>query len=154
MIPHTVLGARSGSGVYLVDSGFRDGVATFSLLAESLPLAPGGLRGEALFEHLTIALEHTMATTLNVTPIVDGTEYSTIPITLTAETERARKTFDLTLSRGIDDASGTESFRMPLRGTWIVLRFEADVADGDLVLERVELDVTVVDEAREDENAA
>lgn len=154
MIPHCVLGERGDGGVYLVDSGYRDGVATYGMLAESLPIAPGGLRGEALFEHLTVALEHTMATTLNVTPIVDGTAYTAIPIALSAETSRTRKTFDLTLSRAINDSGASEAFRMPLRGTWIVLRFEADVADGDLVLERVELETTVVEEAREDENAA
>lgn len=153
MIPHCVLGERGSGGVYLVDSGHRDGVTTYSFRVESLPIAPAGLQGEAIFQKLVLAVEHTMATDLVVTPIIDGTEEDPITVALSAEDSRARKVLDLALWKGVEDGSGTERFRMPLRGTWMVLRVEADVADGDLVLERVEIEAYPVGEARAEENA-
>lgn len=158
MEPRAFIGSAAGATVYLVDDGFTDGAAAFDAgPIEPLPVAPAGADGEAVYHELRLALTHTMACTVRLTPIVEGIEKDAIDIVLEAQAARTERIFELALSEGfIDPMSGVEEMRTALRGAWFTVRVETvgGVAAGDLIFNGIVVTTEVVSESRSAENAA
>lgn len=133
---------RASSGLLQSDVGFQDDGTNYALLAESVPVAPAGPNGEAVFPTVTLSLWHTMAVTLRITPIVDGVDQPFKDVPLSAKGSLTRETFDIDLYQ-VHSPGGVERTRVNPRGTWFSVRIQSRVggssaiATGDLELEHL-----------------
>lgn len=151
--PRAFLGV-AGS-LYESDTGHQDGATAIEIRAESVELLPGGIGGEALFNAIYLAIRHDMTCTLRVTPILDGTAQGPVDVALTSSGARVLQLVEIALSAPYTRDS-VERFRTGLRGASLVLRVATTggIAAGDLIIERAELDVEVLEEAMTAENAS
>lgn len=139
-------GEANGKRLFKADTGHQDVDLAIKLTAESDPMSPAGPGGESIFTALTCIFLHTMAATVIVTPILDGTDLEPQNIVLSSKATRTRETFELGLSIPITHAA-TERGRCAPRGTWFSCRLEVTaIATGDLICEGVAVEQEVVQE--------
>lgn len=117
----------------------------------TLPMAPGGVGGEAIFQNLYLALEWRSAVKVTVTPILDGDRLTALSRTLELDgpLEPRRDDFEIPLNQG-HDVGATEELRYGLRGTWLQVEVEAVVetpTETGLIVEGVEVEREVVRES-------
>ena len=140
-------GQGGGNKVFLADpAATHDDSVDFDLLATTNRVAPGGVGGEAIFVTLWLAVTHTMAVVIAVTPVLDGVELETQTVTLGALTDRAVSRFRLGLSVPFLNPLGTEVMRVAARGCWLQTQVASagGMAAGDLIIEGCELEHEVV----------
>src|SRR5574341_267236 len=146
-VPRLFLGELGGNRLLKADDGFQDASAAIVVRAETVPVAPAGPGGEAIFSALYLVLTATMAVTIQVTPIVDGVALEMQDITLSAQTERKTTHHELGLSIPLMEGP-TEMARFAPRGTWFQARIVVPaLAAGDLIIDGVSLEHEVVRES-------
>lgn len=154
-VPVLFLGELGGNRLLQADDGYQDGGNDIAIRAESVPWAPAGAGGEAIFTALFLAFTSTMAVTITVTPIVwviDGedvtvTELASQDIVLAANAARVTSKHELGLSVPLMNGL-VEVARFAPRGTWFAVRLEAAaLAVGDLILDGASVEYEVVRES-------
>lgn len=140
---------RSGGHKVLYNAGFQDDGVDYQAQATSDPAAPAGPDGECSFYTLWLAVTHTMACTLRVTPIIDGVALATKDVTLTAKGSRTTEVFEV----GLQLPMGAAGVTAP-RGTWFSAKVATlvagapAIATGDLLFDLSSLEYTVERETR------
>lgn len=146
-IPRLFLGELGGNRLLQADVGFQDAALAVPIRAETVPAAPAGVGGEAIFSALYLVFTATMVVTVDVTPIVDGVELETQQITLAGEVERETTHHELGLSIPLVH-NLIERARFAPRGTWFSVRIDVPaIADGDLIIDGVGLEHEIVRES-------
>jgi hypothetical protein len=141
-------GGNTGTLYGLLDTNLDDDVSFFPYM-ESAAFWPAGAQGEAIFTDCFLTLTWTTATTIRMTPILDGKPYDgtngtsdeRFVFTLDAQTTRKTQTFDLPLTVPLTDSLDTTSEigRLAMRGQRIAIRLEVVgyLGDGDLIFDGV-----------------
>ncbi len=146
-VPRLFLGESGGNRLLKADDGFQDAGVNISIRAETVPVAPAGAGGEAIFTSVYLVLTATMAVTVQITPIVDEVPLETQDIVLSAQTERKRTHHEFGLSIPYIHNS-VERARFAPRGTWFQVRIVVPaIAAGDLIIEGVALEYEIVRES-------
>jgi hypothetical protein len=146
--PQVAAYGRQGSNKVLQsDMGHQDDGNVYRSRPELGPVAPAGADGECLFTELWLAIEHTMAVTLRVTPIVDDVALPSKDIVLGAQATRTKVSQELSLEV---TTNGHTHFK---RGRFFAVRIETrsggapGLATGDLIFEHATLCYEVVRES-------
>jgi len=141
------LGEQGGNRLLRADDGYQDAGSAVPVRLETVPVAPAGPGGEAIFTALYVVLTATMAASVQVTPIVDGVELATQTITLSAQASRKTTHHELGLSVALLEGA-TEVARFAARGTWFQARISVSaLAAGDLIVDGLALEHEVVRES-------
>jgi hypothetical protein len=145
--PRLFLGQSGGNALLKADDGYQDAGNPIAVRLETAPVSPAGPGGEAIFTALFLTFTNTMAATVSVTPIVDGTELASQTITLPARTERTTTRHELGLSIPYTEG-GQELLRTAPRGAWLQVRLSvAAIGPGDLIFDGVSVEYEVVRES-------
>ena len=153
MKPRLFLGTRSGGILLEADVGFTDAGVAYNLYAKTERTAPAGVGGECAFVTLYLALVHTLAAHLRVTPTVDGRVLETKVLALaSAGGAERRVVYEVNLSEPLV-LDGIEEGRFAPRGTWIEVAVETAYEAGnpllaEQIVEGVEVEFEVVREGR------
>jgi len=162
-------GQSGGPNIYLADTGARDGGVRFGLIAKSNPLAPGGFGSECVFTGCYVAIRHTMAVTVRLTPFIDGMELTDCrtSIALPAHASPQRQVIEVGWFQNLRDPLDTSVVvaRVFPRGAYAQLLIETFTDDGagglrpgletgEFVVETAELEYEVVRETRSAEPVA
>ena len=150
--PLLFLGSAAGGVLLEADQGTGDNAAAFNLLARTNRVAPAGVGGECIFTALYLAISHTEAATLRVTPILDGVALEPTDIALPLVAARTLTAHDVGISIPYTVAA-VEAARFAARGTWLQVQVETLAAApgdfGDLIIESVEVEYEVVRETKD-----
>lgn len=145
------LGQSGGLDLWRMDDGADDDGVAINPVGRTAELAPGGEGGEALFAALYVTLTHTMAATVRVTPIVDGTELAdeAVDIALLTQAGRTTVVHEIGLSVPLEIAAVVRG-RVGMIGTRIAFRLEVvgGLDTGELILDQLELEAEVLRESR------
>jgi hypothetical protein len=145
--PKLFLGQSGGNALLKADDGYQDAGTPIAIRLETVPLAPAGPGGEAIFTALFLTFTATMAATVTVTPILDGTTLASQTISLQAASERTTTRHELGLSVPYVDG-GQERLRTAPRGAWLQVRLTVTaIGPGDLVFDGVNVEYEVVRES-------
>lgn len=144
-------GESGGDVLWQFGEKWDDAGTAITARMRTLPMAPGGIGGEAIFQNLYLALEWRSAATVTVTPILDGDRLTALSRTLELDgpLEPTRDDFEIPLNRP-HDVGGTEELRYGLRGTWLQVELEVEVqtpTETGLIVEGVEVEQEVVRES-------
>lgn len=149
--PTLYFGQKDGNTLYRADQGSSDAGAAYTVIAKPRPVAPAGAGGECIFRSIYLVVTYSMACVLRVTPILDGQEFAAEAkdIALTAQPTPVTQRFQIGLSVGVADSTGTEAIRLAMRGAWFTVKIETvgALGDGVLELEGIELEYKVVRES-------
>ena len=167
-IPVLFFGRKdTAAEVLATNEGFEDGFNggagdAINLLGRTARIAPAGVMGECIFTRFWIMVEHTMAVTLQFTPILDGhildgtdlvvpfdQDLRQTVVLATAPTRLTEK-FEFVMQLSFDDGTDPDAVRTALRGTWfqLVVATSSDLAAGDLIIHQTELEYEVVRESQ------
>ena len=145
------------------EDGFNGGAGdAINILGRTVRIAPAGVMGECIFTRIWLMVEHTMAVTLQLTPILDGHVFDgTDPlapfdqdlrqtVVLATAPTRLTEKFEFVMQLAHDDGTDPDALRTALRGTWFQLEVatSTNLATGDLILHQTELEYEVVRESQ------
>lgn len=139
MIPRS-FAVEAGPRILQLDTGHQDAGADIDLRVTTGAVAPAGPSGDCAFDRVRLSLTWTAAVTLTITPILDGEDLDeTHILALDAQAARASKVYELVLRR-----VSTSGRSYGVRGTWLALRIEGTMADGDLFIDPAVLEYEVL----------
>jgi hypothetical protein len=150
--PHLFFGTGGTNDLLEVSpDAYDDDGLPFDILCASVPNAPAGIGGEAIFTAVWLAVQHTMGLTLRFRFFVDEVELDHQDVTLVAQTSPVTEILEFGLSQAILGPTGAEAVRQAPRGTIFVVQVESvdGLWDGTLLIAGRELEVEVVRESRQ-----
>jgi len=154
-------GQGNGPKLYGFLESMLDDATAYTPYMESASFWPAGAQGEAIFPVCYLTLTWTTATSIRVTPILDGVVYDgtggttdeRLTFALGSSTNRQTDTFEIPLTRPLlDSVDGvTEIGRLAMRGARLALRIETtgSLGSGDLILDGVWVEYQEVTSSRE-----
>lgn len=134
-------GQAAGNKIFLGDTGLDDDGIAFYVVGYSRVVSPAGSDGVAVFRSYLLSVTHTVATTLRVTPIVDGVAFDgtngttdeRFSITLVAQSRLKTETFVIPLFRGLADTvdPSIQVGRFYMRGSRFQVKVESTAVLSD-----------------------
>lgn len=131
-IPVLVVGHAAIPAVLKHGDTYRDDGELYDLVGRSDPFMPAGLGGEVAFYTIYVTTTHfEAATTLRVTPRIDGVPLASTTIVLnTAPTDEGeQRVHEIGLSKPYV-VGGLEMLRNAPRGSWIDVTVESQLVAG------------------------
>lgn len=129
-------------GVILGIGGLQDQEVDYNWFLTTRDVFPAGAGGECVFYALRVRVENISATTLDVTPILNGERQDTVSVSVPARYTAEPDTWIVEIPLVQKYLlSGVERLRQGQRGTFIRFEFAGIVSDGDQSLTVLEADI-------------